>query len=311
MRNSIVALSKHWAALRRGIAPAFVAVCLAVFVNGPFALAATTKSHALGDVPCSWSVPIEGANHELDVAATIRLLKAHHFTCYVQPIEERSPMAYQDFLNLLPAAQTGGIEVWAVLIPHTEGFSLPYREDFVRWMRELAKLSLKYPALRGVNIDDIDAGGNDRTFTRSYVCEINRAKLSINPKLLFIPTLYDLDRDETDRYAGCVDGVWLWWVNLEQNNGLRAFIRNARAVAQGRFPVYAGVYAHSTSWHKQGGPKPEILQAALDIGCRYSDGVIVWQLPLTKEENPWLKVVREFNSGGTSEFAGHCGQGVN
>jgi len=293
-----------------GQALAMLTVCLVNFAIPPALAAAAKNRHAMGDVPCSWNVPVEGANHELDVNATIRLLKANHFTCYVQPIEEHSPMAYEDLLHLLPAAQAGGIEVWAVLIPHTEGFSLPYREDFVEWMQELAKLSLKYPALRGVNIDDIDAGGNDRTFTRTYVCKINRAKLSINPKLLFIPTLYDLDREEADRYAGCVDGVWLWWVNLEQNNGLRAFIRNARAVTGGRFPVYAGVYAHSTSWHKQAGPKPEILRTALEIGCRYSDGVIVWQLPLTEDENPWLKIVREFTSGGSSEFAGSCGRGV-
>ena len=294
-----------------GEALAFLAVCLVSLAISPSLAAATKNNHAMGDVPCSWNVPVEGADHELDVDATIRLLKANHFTCYVQPIEEHSPMAYQDFLNLLPAAQAAGIEVWAVLIPHTEGFSFPYREDFVRWIQQLAKLSLKYPALRGVNIDDIDAGGNDRTFTRRYVCEINRVKLSINPKLLFIPTIYDLDREEADRYSGCIDGVWLWWVNLEQNNGLRAFIRDARAVTQDRFPVYAGVYAHSTSWHKQGGPKPEILQTALEIGCKYSDGVIVWQLPLGEDENPWLKVVREFTSAEPSKFAGSCGLGVN
>ena len=126
---------------RPGAAFALVTICLANFAIAP-ALAAADNSHAMGDVPCSWNVPVEGANHELDVEATIRLLKANHFTCYVQPIEEHSPMAYQDFLNLLPAAQAGGIEVWAVLIPHTEGFSLPYREDFVGWMQDLAKLSL-------------------------------------------------------------------------------------------------------------------------------------------------------------------------
>jgi hypothetical protein len=296
---------------RHSLPLGFIGLWLMVFAGVAGAAAATKHGHAMDDVPCSWNVPIERPNHELDVDATIRLLKANHFTCYVQPIEEHSPMAYQDFLNLLPAAQRGGINVWAVLIPHTEGFSLPYREDFVRWMQELAKLSLNYPALRGVNIDDIDAGGNDRTFTRDYMCEINRAKRALNPKLLFIPTIYDLDRDEANRYSGCIDGVWLWWVNLEQNNGLRAFIRDGRAMVHGRFPVYAGVYAHSTSWHKQEGPKPDILKIALDIGCKYSDGVIVWQLPLTVEENPWLKIVREFTADGSSEFAGHCGQGVN
>lgn len=272
------------------------------------AFAARKSFHALGDAPCSWNVPVERPDHTLDAAATIRLLQANHFTCYVQPIEEHSPMAYQDFLDLLPAAQEAGIDIWAVLLPRHEGFSPPYREDFPRWMQELAKLSLKYQVLRGVNIDDTDAGGNDQTFTHPYLCELRRTARSVNPKLLFVPTIYDLDREEADRYAGCVDGVWLWWTNLEQNNGLRAYLRDARGVARHRFPVYAGVYAHSTSWHKQGGPKPGILKSALDLACQYADGAIVWQLPLTQEENPWLNVVREYTAGGNSPFAQHCGQ---
>ena len=218
--------------------------------------AQAAAQHAMGSIPCSWSVPIQDKDHHLDVAATIGLLRANHFTCYVQPIEEKPPMSFEDFKRLLPAAQSAGIEIWPVLIPHTEGYSLPYREDFVRWMNELAKLSLKYPVLRGVNIDDTDAGGNDKLFTRSYLCRIYSAKRAINSRLLFIPTIYDLDPPEAERLAGCVDGVWLWWTNLEQNNGLRAFLRDGEVIAGGRFPVYAGVYAHSTSWQKEKGPAP-------------------------------------------------------
>ena len=264
----------------------------------------------MGNVPCSWNVPLEQADHRLDVPATIRLLKANHFTCYVQPIEEKPPMTYDDFKRLLPAAQEAGIDVWAVLVTPTIGRgSLPYNTDFVRWMKELGELSKKYPALRGINIDDTDAGGMDRVFTRKYLCEINDAKLKANPKLLFVPTIYDLDKDEADRYAGCVDGVWLWWGNLEKNENLRAFLRDGRAMENGRFPVYAGIYAHSTSWHKQGGPKPKILKRALQLGCTYSDGVVVWQLPLKPDDNPWLQVVREFLPGGDDPLAGRCGQG--
>lgn len=274
--------------------------------------AATVKPGAMGSTPCAWSVPIEGQNHRLDVPATIRLLRANHFTCYVQPIEEKSPMSFEDFKRLLPVAQASGIAIWPVLIPHTEGASLPYREDFVRWMRELASLSLKYSVLRGVNIDDTDAGGNDRMFTRDYMCQIYRTKQKINPKLLFIPTIYDLDSQEADRFAGCVDGVWLWWTNIEQNNGLRAFLKDSRLVARKRFPVYAGVYAHSTSWHKQGSPAPKILEESLKLGCTYSDGVIIWQLPLTDNSasNPMLQAAREFTAGGASPLAGKCGQGL-
>lgn len=271
--------------------------------------ASTKMPGAMGSSPCSWSVPIQGKDHKLDVPTTIRLLRANHFTCYVQPIEENSPMSFEDFKRLLPAAQAAGIAVWPVLVPHTEGASLPYREDFVRWMKELAGLSLKYPVLRGVNIDDTDAGGNDKMFTRNYVCQIYHTKQEINPKLLFIPTIYDLDPQESERLAGCVDGVWLWWVNLEQNNGLRAFLEDARVVADGKFPVYGGVYAHATSWHKQGGPAPDLLRKALQLGCTHSDGVIIWQLPLTEVPNPMLQVAQEFIAGGESSLAGKCGQG--
>jgi hypothetical protein len=174
-------------------------------------------------------------------------------------------------------------------------------------MKELAELSMKYPVLHGVNIDDTDAGGNDKLFTRSYLCQIYGVKQSINPRLLFIPTIYDLDPPEADRLAGCVDGVWLWWTNLEQNNGLRAFLRDGRVIAGERFPVYAGVYAHSTSWQKEKGPVPKILREATTLGCTYSDGVIVWQLPLTAEENPMLQIVKEFLPGGVSPVAKACG----
>jgi hypothetical protein len=286
--------------LKTWIAP-FVAFLL------PVAASAAAKGHAMGSAPCSWSVPIEQQDHSLDVPATIRLLRANHFSCYVQPIEEKAPMSYDDFNRLLPAAQAAGIDVWVVLIPKHEGASLPYGHDFVRWMAELAHASLKYPVLRGVNIDDTDVGGNEKIFTHEYLRQIYSTKQKINPAMLFLPTIYDLDPEEADRLAGVVDGVWLWWVNLEGNNGLRAFLKDGKIIARDRFPVYGGVYAHSTSWHKQDGPKPKILEKALDLACTYSDGAIIWQLPLTREQNPWLDIARRYTAGGSSPLANKCG----
>ncbi|HEV2325830.1 MAG TPA: hypothetical protein VGS10_17905 [Terracidiphilus sp.] len=293
------------------------AAMLAGFLIGGLAVAAGQSANnrpktwsAMGTSPCSWSLPIEKKDHTLDVAATIRLLQANHFNCYVQPIEEKPPMSFSDFQRLLPAAQKAGISVWPVLISQTVGSSLPYRYDFVRWMKVLARLSLQYPVLRGVNIDDTDAGKNPSVFTRSYFCQIDRTAREINPRLLFIPTIYDLDADEANRLAGCVDGVWLWWTNLEQNNGLRAFLRDGQAMAGNRFPVYAGVYAHSTSWHKEGPPLPKIIRQATTLGCTWSHGVVLWQLPLTQEPNPALSVAKEFVPGGSSPLAGHCGIGA-
>jgi hypothetical protein len=283
------------------------ALILFFHAAGYTADAAGANRQAMGSVPCSWSVPIQRPDHTLDVPATIRLLRANGFTCYVQPIEEGPPMSFDDFNRLLPAAQAAGIAIWPVLIPQHEGVSLPYRHDFVRWMEGLARLSLKYPVLRGVNIDDTDVGGNEKIFTRDYLTRIYQAKQKINPALLFIPTIYDLDSEEADLLAGVVDGVWLWWTNLEQNNGLRASLKNSVMIARGRFPVYSGVYGHSTSWHKQGGPKPELLEKALELACAHAGGAIIWQLPLTDDPNPWLQVARRFTAGGPSPLAGKCG----
>lgn len=292
---------------------AFLGLLIALPVVAFAAEAPAGSHHAMGSIPCAWSVPIQQTNHQLDVPATIRSLQANHFHCYVQPIEEKPPMSFEDFKRLLPAAQAAGIAVWPVLVTQTIGAaSLPYGKDYVRWAKVLARLSLKYPVVRGFNIDDTDAGGMDRVFTRSYMCRIYQAGKKVNPRLLFVPTIYDLDPGEANRLAGCVDGVWLWWTNLEQDNGLRAFLEDGRLVAGNRFPVYAGIYAHSTSWHKEGSPKAKVFKKALTLGCTYSDGVVLWQLPLTggAGDNQLLQVAREFTRGGGSPLAGKCGQGL-
>ncbi len=268
--------------------------------------------HAMGSSPCAWAVPIRGSHDELNVGATIRDLRDNGFNCYVQVISTGPPDSFQDLKHLLPAAQSAGISVWAVLIPPTEGGdSLPYRTDFVTWMKTLARLSLKYPSLRGVNIDDLWIGTNVTLFTHAYLHRLYQTKQQINPELLFVPTVYDLGPTEADRLAGCVDGVWFWWVNLEKNDGWRSLLEDSQAVVAGRFPIYGGVYAASTSWHKQGAPSPGILKGALEIACRYANGAIIWQLPLAAKSsnNLLLKVARSFASGGSADLAGRCGVG--
>src|SRR5437879_6527480 len=78
------------------------ALLLFIHPIGYAADAPAANRQAMGAVPCSWSVPIQRPDHTLDVPATIRLLRANGFTCYVQPIEERPPMSFDDFNRLLP-----------------------------------------------------------------------------------------------------------------------------------------------------------------------------------------------------------------
>ena len=285
---------------------------LAATASPPNAQTSPSQKHAMGSAPCAWAEPLRGADNALDVPATIRALQDDHFNCLAQVIANGPPTSFDDFKRLLAAAQPAGISVWPVLIPPSEGgTSLPYKTDYVGWMKELARLSQQYPALRGVNIDDLLSGISPKTFTRSYVCSIYQAKQEINPQLLFVPTIYDLDQGVADRLAGCVDGVWFWWVNLEKNNGLRTVLEDSRVVVANRFPIYAGVYAHQTSWHKEGRPAPKVLWGALEIACRYADGVIIWNLPLlpNSPDNAWLGTARDFAPGGAADLAGKCGLG--
>ena len=175
------------------------------------------------------------------VPRTIELLQKNGFRCQAMPIEAKPPYDWWDFQQLVAAADKAGIDTWPVLIPPSEGGnSLPYATDYVTWFKVLAKLSLRYPHLRGVNIDDMVQGISAKTFTRDYVCELYRDKQDINSQFLAIPTVYDLDTRLADRLAGCVDGVWFTWTNLETATGYAAFLENSRLAVNGSLPHLCG-----------------------------------------------------------------------
>lgn len=263
--------------------------------------------HAMGSVPCAWSGPLGNTDGAVDVAGTIQRLQSNGFRCNVFVLSTNAPNDWVSFQKLLPAADAAGIDLWPVLIPPSEGAdSHPYDGDYVAWAKALAKLSVRYPHLRGFNIDDIDQGNSPVTFTRKYVCQIYRAKQAINPGLQFVPTIYDLDIPVADRLAGCVDGAWLWWVNLEKATGLPSFLENAQLAVKGRFPIYGGVYAQGTSWHKSGEPLPKVFQETMEDTCRYADGAVIWELSL-KQGDPLLEITKTFTEGGSSQYAGKCG----
>ena len=265
---------------------------------------------ALGSTPCAWSPPLVNAKGAIDPGATIRVLKANGLGCYGALIWQHHKggppvFNWSSFKTFVAAAQTAGITVWAILIPPSEGAnSPPFDRNYVRWMQELAKLSLKYPRLKGVNIDDFY--WDLKFFTPQYTCKMYSAKQNINPRLQFAPTIYGLETDFAQRYGGCIDGVWLWWRDLEEDVGLDAWLKNSRLAEKNRFPIYGGVYAGTTHWHEEGRPTPSVLRGALETTCRYANGAVIWQMALTPP-NPLLDVARSFGVGGSSPLAGRCG----
>jgi hypothetical protein len=270
------------------------------------AVSSQREWHAMGNAPCAWSDPLTKADGNLDIDGTIHALQAGRFTCNVFVITGSAGNSDPSFQKFLSAADKAKIDTWSVLIPPSEGSnSLPYRSDYVKWMKDMGELSLVYTHFRGVDIDDIDQGISPEIFTRSYLCKIYRTKQAANPQLQFVPAIYDLDRTVADRLAGCVDGVWLWWVNLEKATGLPSFLKNSKLAANGRFPVYGGIYAHWTSWHKSGNPVPAIFQETLRDSCSFSDGAVIWRISLDPSD-PLLGLTRAFLPGGASSSA-KCG----
>jgi hypothetical protein len=266
--------------------------------------------HAMGSAPCAWFRPIQNPDHSLNVGRTILLLRDLGFQCAVLPIGAGPPNDWPNFQRLLQAAQTARIDLWLVLIPPTEGGdSHPYDTDYVKWMQVLSELSLKYPHLRGANIDDLFIDDNTRIFTHDYLRQIYEAKQKINPHFLFVPTVYELDRGIANRLEGCVDGVWFWWMNLERGMGLASFLENARVVVGKRFPVYAGIYAAATSWHKEGEPSVRAFMSSIEAAYRYSNGVVVWNLSLDPND-PLLQIAKSYAPGGSAALAGKCGQAM-
>ena len=260
--------------------------------------AGVTEWHALGTGPCSWSErPVHKSDQNLDVTKTIELLKQSKFGCHAMAITTGPPESWAEFQQLVAAADATVIHEWAVLIPPTEGYSALYKHDFV---------SLRYPHLRGANIDYLDQGENARLFSREYICRIYKAKQAINPKLLFLPTIYSLDREFADRMSGCVDGVWLWWSKIDTVTGVDLFLQRAKESAAGRFPIYGGVYAHWTSWHKNGPPAAPVFRQTLQETCQLADGATIWKFSL-QSPNPLLPIAKTFSANGSSPLAGHCG----
>jgi hypothetical protein len=311
--------SFHWQRIRPwknmsrlfGIGFAVFVIAVGVAAFGQNAVRSAESStisdwHAMGKSPCAWSEALEKADHSLDIPRMIDLLKQGGFRCHAMPIIAGPPYSWAEFQQLVAAANAAGIDEWPVLIPPTEGSSAPYKHDFESWMQALAKLSVRYPHLRGANVDDLDQGENAKLFSRDYICRVYKAKQAINPKLLFVPTIYSLDRAFADRMSGCVDGVWLWWSKLDTISGLAASLQQAKAAAAGRFPVYGGVYAHWTSWHKQGPPTASVFQQTLRLTCELADGAVMWKI-LLQPPDPLLRIARSFTADGASSMAGRCG----
>ncbi|MGE5682100.1 MAG: heparin lyase I family protein [Bacillota bacterium] len=115
---------------------------------------------------------------------------------YIYNIDENN--TWKGLHNFLIKAKSSGTTVYVGLKPPTKspllcstcGYSEPYRLDFITWAKEIAKLSIRYSNLKGYAIQDFQTNLDLGYLKQSYIDSMIAAGKTINPKLVFDPTIY-------------------------------------------------------------------------------------------------------------------------
>ena len=140
---------------------------------------------------CTANAQSNSASH-VNVDSLISVLSTSKVNAYTWSIKETNDWA--DLSTFLPNAKIAGITALVSLLPPSEtppinptgNYSEPYQLDFITWVKEIAKLSLRYSNLTGYTIDNLQQNLSLGYIRQSYVDSMLSAGKSINPKLQFI-----------------------------------------------------------------------------------------------------------------------------
>lgn len=105
---------------------------------------------------------------------------------------------WKQLQNYMPKAKSSGTTVYVgVLAPSdtppinpTGSYSEPYRNDYITWAKEIAKLSLKYSNLKIWAIKSLQLNLDKGYLRQSYVDSAVAAGKAVNSNLVFDPTIY-------------------------------------------------------------------------------------------------------------------------
>jgi hypothetical protein len=185
--------------------------------------------------------PRADGNRHADSAATIAAVRALHANTYFYLVHGQSD--WDDMRNeFLPAAAKAGLDLWLYFVPPSEcpaPCALPFAADYIRIAAETAKLSLTYPNLKGMAIDDF--ADNLKLYTPEYVGRMRAAGREVNPSFQFYPLLYwrSMLPAFLDQYAPAIDGVIMAYrdeptINTSRNTTLRAQLDTAESLMSAR-----------------------------------------------------------------------------
>ena len=210
-------------------------------------------------------------------------IKAHTYNFLVW----RAATDWEDLKLFLPLAREKNIHVWITLVPpsesppHTRQYSEPFRLDYQRWAVEIARLSLREPALVAWSLDDFSY--DSKTFTVEYMEKMISELRRINPRLAFVPCLYydHITPQLAERYRPFLDGILFPYRhesgkrNLSQWDTLESEVATIRQRFGSTVPILVDVYA--TKHSQLNDSTPEYVKQVMAIGRRCADGVLVYQ----------------------------------
>lgn len=216
----------------------------------------------------------------------------------------RNDTDWDELSNFLPLAKEHNIKVWVSLAapsqtyPRTEWKLHPYGADYIKWAEEIAKLSVIYPNLIAMSIDDFTHDLN--TFTPSYLGKMIDEFDKVNPNLLFIPCSYykRITSSFAIQYSSLIDGVLFPYraesegANLQNPNLVEYEIAQIRLLfkdVKEDIPVYLDVY--STAHSSLGPTTPEYVRTVIKEGAKFADGIHIYAHPNPKSDKG--QVVKE------------------
>ncbi len=239
----------------------------------------------------------DGLRH-LNTPATLAAIQSIHANTYFFLVH--SQFEWDDMRNeFLPAAAKAGLDVWLYFVPPTEcpePCSLPFGADYVRIAEGTAKLSVQYPNLKGMAIDDF--ADNLKLYTPEYIVRLRNAGRAVNPAFQFLPLLYwrSMLPEFLDRYAAGIDGVIMAYrdeptINTTRNGSLRAQLDRAEALTGQRgksliLMMYCAPLGRIPIPPSVAYVRDSLAMGLADVASRKLAGVVTYKLSKTGEPAP-------------------------
>ena len=243
------------------------------------------------------------SNGRTDIPTLINQLKDLNANTYNWLIW-RGMKDWEDLVLFMPLAKQNNISVWVTLVPPSESkpkatwSSEPYGLDYIRWSKEIAKLSEAYPNLIALSIDDFVLS-NLNTFTPEYLGKMIEEFDKVNPDLSFIPCVYynQITADFINKYGSLIDGILLPYraeskgMNLQDANLIQSEVDYIRSILKKELPIYIDVYASAHS--KLGATTPAYVEKVIKDGGAYADGVMIYVHPNPVSDSEKYKIIKD------------------